>query len=197
MKLTDILENIGRECQEYKTDLCLQNGGPDDGLPFILGTDCNGMPFVIADTLDGHPTDNLPILLNKIIGGLQEKNETMRWDWLAYVVEGYANGGDNETVGEVETLDAFERGSLERDFKTNPSSQVKEGVIVTVFTWEGDSACRTMLYHYGDDGMPVWDEPMDGDEPPEGLVPFIFRTFRTFCVNEGDLNKLVEGFPSP
>ena len=55
-----------------------------------------------------------------------------------------------------------------------------------MFTWEGDSACRTMLYHYGDDGMPVWDEPMDGDEPPEGLVPFIFRTFRTFCVNEDD-----------
>jgi hypothetical protein len=54
-----------------------------------------------------------------------------------------------------------------------------------------------MLYHYGDDGMPVWDEPMDGDEPPEGLVPFVFRTFRTFCMNEGDLNKLVEGFPSP
>jgi hypothetical protein len=191
MSLTEILEGIGKECKDYKTELCVEGGGPADGAPFILGADYKGTPFLIPDTLDGHPTDNLPIILNAILKGLEEKNGTMRWDWLAYVVEGYANGGENDLPED------WERGSLERDFKNNPSSQVKEGIIITAYTWEGESACRTMLYHYGDDGLPVWEEPVDADEAPDGLVPFIFNTFRTFCANEGDLAKLIEGFPSP
>lgn len=191
--MTDILDGLERECKEYKTDLCTENGGPADGQPFILGTDLHGEHFLIPDTLDGHPTDNLPIILNAILGGLAEKNGTLRWNWLAYVVEGYANDGDKTM------LDNFERGSFEQDFRNNPSSKVKEALIVTVFTWEGESACRTLLYHYGDDGMPVWGEPMDAVEQPQGAIPFTFETFRIFCENEGDMTKLMEtiGFPPP
>lgn len=183
MSNQQILDNIASLSMYFKNSLCEEQGGPADGSPMILGADMNGENFVIPDVLDGHPTDNLPIILSSVMEGLREKNDSLKWDWIAYVVEGYTNSAENP--------EDYERGAMEQDFKNNPSSTVREAVIVTLYTWENESACRTLMYTYGDDGMPIWSEPTDADEPPAGIVPFILETFRKFCQNDGDLSKLM------
>lgn len=186
MNPSELLARIAETAKETKLELCQEHGGPADGMPILLGLDPVGTPFMLPDVLEGHPTDNLAVILNLLAQKLNEKNETMKWEWLAYIVEGYLN--DSPTV---EELDAHERGDYERDYKNNPASTVKEGLIITLFTWEGDSACATIVYHYGDDGMPVWENTLEPDEEPMGLVPDIFRNFRTFCQYEGDMKAVL------
>lgn len=186
MNPTELLARIAETAKETKYELCQEHGGPADGMPVLLGMDSVGTPFMLPDVLEGHPTDNLGIILNLLANKLDEKNETMRWEWLAYIVEGYLNDVPDENF-----LENHERGEYERDYKNNPASTVREGIIVTLFTWEGESACTTLVYHYGDDGMPVWLESLETDESPQGLVPEIFGQFRAYCHHEGDLGKLI------
>jgi len=186
MNPTELLSRIAETAKETKLELCQEHGGPADGMPILLGLDPTGTPFMIPDVLEGHPTDNLGVILGLLSEKLSEKNDTMRWEWLAYIAEGYLN--DSPTLNE---LDTHERGDYERDYKNNPASTVKEGVIITMFTWDGDSACTTLVYHYGDDGMPVWEEALETDEAPQGLVPDIFRNFHAYCEHEGDIGALL------
>jgi len=177
---TELLRRIVETAKEMKVEMCQAHGGPADNGPVILGSDSAGTPFLIPDTMEGHPTDNLGVILGLLSEKLSEKNDTMRWDWLAYIVEGYLNGSPA-----VDEVDTHERGNYARDYKENPASTVKEGLIVSMFTWNGDSDCTTLVYHYGDDGMPVWEEALGTDEAPQGLIPDIFRNFRTYCEHEG------------
>ena len=177
----ELIDKVVETAKEMKFSLCEQEKGPADGEPIIVGVAKGGEPFVMPDTLDGHPTDNLPLLLMYLANTLREKNGTMEWEWLAYIVEGYLN--------ETHKDDDFERGVLERDFKTNPSSEVKETIIANLYMWNGENKVQSVVYSYGDDGLPVWGEPVDADET-EGLVPSIFKAFRTFCQCEGDKSKL-------
>lgn len=186
MNPTELLARIVETAKETKQDLCEEHGGPADGMPILLGLDTAETPFMLPDVLDGHPTDNLGVILNLLANKLNEKNGTMKWQWLAYIVEGYLNDASSE-----DELENHERGDYERDYKNNPASTVKEGIIVSLFTWEGESACTTIVYHYGDDGMPVWENTIEGDESPQGLVPEIFGQFRAYCYHEGNLEELL------
>lgn len=188
MNITETLDDLTEAARGTKHDLCEASGGPADPPPIIVGKDSKGVPFMMLDTLEGHPTDNLGFILNEIANKLDEKNETMRWEWLAYIVEGYAKRNPDENEAKN-----HERGTYERDFKNNPSSDVSEGIIITIFTWEGESVCRTQLYHYGDDGLPVWSESIDPEHAPEGLIPEIFHGFTIYCKHEGDVRAIMSG----
>lgn len=183
--MRDILDRLTEASICTKEELCEDNGGPADSAPIIIGM-ASGLPFMLSDTNDGHPVDNLGMILNAIAEGLDEKNKTMKWDWIAFVVEGYANKNPDMNV-----VESHEYGSYERDFKNNPASQVSEGIIISVFDWDGNSYCRSLLYHYGDDGMPVWDEPINTDEAMQGRIPDIFEGFRVYCHYEGDIKALI------
>lgn len=184
--MSELLDRIITVAQENKYEVCQDNGGPADIAPIIIGLDDTGTPFMMPDTMEGHPTDNLAYILQHLANGLHDKNGTMKWQWIAYVVEGYLN--DSETI---EGLDEHQRGDYERDYKNNPASTVKEGIIASLYTWEGEDSCQTTVYHYGDDGMPVWETTLEPDEHPEGMVPFIIRSFREFCKKEGDIVALL------
>lgn len=170
----ELMSKIIETAKEMKSELCDEHKGPADGTPIILGVAKGGEPFLMPDILDGHPTDNLALLLQQLSSALKEKHGTMEWEWLAYIVEGYIN----------EDAQEFERGLMERDFKNNPASTVKESIIASLFTWNGENIVQSVTYTYGDDGLPVWDTVMDSDEAI-GIVPFIFTSFRTFCQTEG------------
>jgi hypothetical protein len=186
----ELIDKIVQTAKDWKLQLCEENKGPADVDPIIFGVAKGGEPFIMPDTLDDHPTVNLPTLLMYLAQTLRGKHGTMEWEWLAYVVEGYMSEGEIETMGDVETLDTYERGSFERDFKTNPSTNVKETIIANIFMWNGENKTTSFVYSYGDDGLPVWAEPVDADKT-EGLVPTIFNSFRTFCEYEGDASKLL------
>lgn len=79
-----------------------------------------------------------------------------KFDFLVLCVEGY--GKPSMTEEEVE---AHDRGDLEKDYKENPFSEVREGLILTAVDWDGSAIWNTMsLYRYDDQGVPVFDEPM-------------------------------------
>lgn len=176
-----LIDQILRAAVEAKEGVCEEHKGPKDVEPFICGVAKGGEPFAMPDTLDGHPSENLPLLLMYLANALNDKNGTMEWEWLAYIVEGYVHEADDE--------DDFQRGQLERDFKNNPASAVKESMIANLYMWDGDNKVQSITYSYGDDGMPVWGEPVNAEET-KGMVPFIFDSFRTFCQHEGDESKL-------
>lgn len=181
MTTESTIREIATYVKDSKVDACKEDGGPADLPAVIFGRDVNGQPFILPDTMNGHPTDNLPIMLQVLSDGLDEKNSTMKWEFLAYVVEGYLGEPDGTPP---------ERGALAHEYKTKADTKIKEAIIITLIMWDGESLCHTYPYRYGDDGLPMWDEEIVGDEAPVGLVPFIFETFRTFCHYEGDLSKL-------
>lgn len=174
----EILERIASIARRAKYESCEENNGPTDGPPMLLGELEDGSGFMMPDTLDGHPTEHLPMMLGVLEEGLMEKQGSLRWKWLAYVVEGYASPDDPKD---------YERGDMENDYKTNPESPVREGVIITLFPWDGESMNVTHLYRYDDKGVPVWDdEPMYAEETG-GMIPLFFRSFRNYCLAEGDV----------
>jgi hypothetical protein len=69
----------------------------------------------------------------------------------------------------------------------NPNTDIRECLVITMIPWEGVLKCASIPYGYGDDGMPVWEEPQIGDEQ-DGLIPFIFETFREFCLRDGEVS---------
>jgi hypothetical protein len=181
---SQLLETLVASFMETKKELCEENIGPADITPLIIGSDINGKGFVLPDTLEDSPTDNLPLLLSALVNELQDLNNTLAWNWVAYIAEGYekASGLPSD----------FRRGAFEKEYRTNPASDVKEVLLVSLFTWEGVDTCGSVSYHYGDDGMPVWSEQRECELTSEqGVIPFTFGTFRKYCKHEGDLNVLM------
>ena len=177
-----ILSIISFATKLRKEKLCREEGGPADSCPIILVEDSVGEHFLMPDHFDGHPTDNIPEMLAELADGLTEKNGTMRWNWLAYVVEAYASESDKYE----------ERGSMAEEYNNNPASDIKQVLIANIYGWKGMSGVTAITYSYGDDGMPVWEKEenavfgKDGASQ-SGIIPFIFERFREFCAVEGEV----------
>jgi hypothetical protein len=78
------------------------------------------------------------------------------FDFLILLVEGY-------TKSDVDMNHAdHERGALEKDYKENPFSDVREGIMLCGVDWKGTGIWNVAsLYRYNDNGVPVFDdEPM-------------------------------------
>ena len=180
----ELLSTLVATFMETKKELCEENAGPADITPLIIGSDINGKGFVLPDTLENGATDNLPLLLSALVNELQDLNDTLAWKWVAYIAEGFEKASGLPAD--------FERGAFEKEYRTNPASDVREVLLVSLFTWEGVDMCGSVSYHYGDDGMPVWSEQRECElTPAQGVIPFTFGTFRKYCKHEGDLNVLM------
>jgi hypothetical protein len=176
---SDIIESIIERAKAVKSEMCLDNCGPADAPPILLGEIEDGIGFLLPDEEDGHPTDNLVLLLGRVAKGLLEKQGSMRWSWLAYVVEGYGKEAED---GEDLYPEDYERGSFETEYKTNPSTTVREGIIVYWFPWDGTPVSGTTFYRYDDHGQPTYDETALLEMPEaQGNIPELFADFREFC----------------
>jgi hypothetical protein len=83
-----------------------------------------------------------------------------------------------------EEMEKTQRGEMEEDYKQNPSTDVREGIIATVYPWDGEAIAQTLLYRYNDNGMPVFDDPNDFQEVGKtggGNIPDLFQMFITHC----------------
>lgn len=182
---SELLKQIVASFMATKKDMCEENAGPADISPLIIGADINGKGFIMPDTLENDAADNLPLLLSALVNELQDLNNTLAWNWVAYIAEGY------EKLSSLPS--DFERGAFEKEYRTNPASDVREVLLVSLFTWEGVDICGSVPYYYGDDGMPVWSEERESElTKDQGLIPFTFATFRKYCKHEGDLDVLME-----
>lgn len=82
-----------------------------------------------------------------------------KFEFIMFVVEGYVKQMDEGA--EVSIANAPEKGELENDYKENPFSTVREAITITATDWNTAGIWNlTSTYGYGDNGIPVWDEPI-------------------------------------
>lgn len=178
----EILSAVVARAMEAKYELCVENKGIVDAPPLLIGELPNGDGFLMPDLLEGHPTDSLPLMLGALGEGMANRMEndgSVRWKWLAYVVEGYAKPA-------TELPTEWERGDYETEYKTNPTTDVREGIIVSVFLWDGSAHGATVFYRYDDNGLPVYDTPEMTDDDDKGAslggaVADLFWAFTQAC----------------
>lgn len=108
---------------------------------------------------------------------------------IMFNVEGWARDINLEAGGPITSVDeAIERagdefphepGDLQRDFETNPASNVRETMTTYIVQTDplGNAEwCRaTAFFHKDDGGVIVWDEPRidDSEHPVDGFDPLI------------------------
>ncbi len=171
-----ILAQVVARAMEVKYQLCVDNNGMCDTPPVLIGELPTGEGFIAPDYNDGHPTDTLPLMLSVLAEMMHDKLSSVRWNWLAYVVEGYSNPNLGDEMPE-----GWHRGMLEEEYKMNPVSEVREGLIISLYSWEGDSIGATVFYRYDDNGLPVYDEPNLSEQRMEGTIADIFTAFTQAC----------------
>lgn len=151
MDLKRELDNAVRCFTGMKRAMCEREGGPCDLAPMLhfkykhLKSCCGAL------LMGAPPMEMVPAAWGKILDqGIPE--------FVMLMVEGYAS---------EQPLEEYERGSMEEDFKNNPGSTVKEVITLqAVDIKTGEQMTAVMPYHYGDDGMPVFEEAKVG--PCEG-----------------------------
>jgi hypothetical protein len=175
---SELLASVIARAMEVKYEMCVDNNGMCDTPPVLLGELPTGEGFIAPDYNDGHPTDTLPLMLSALAETMMAQFSSVQWKWLAYVVEGYAK----PTHEGVESLpEDWSRGMYEEEYKTNPTSDVREGLIVGLYPWEGQAIGTTVFYRYNDKGLPVYDEPEMLEGEMEGTVADIFKAFTMAC----------------
>ncbi len=96
------------------------------------------------------------------------------FDFIVLLVEGYS-----KTDLTPEEYAKHDRGDFEKDYKENPFSDVREGIIMCAVDWNGTGIWNvSSLYRYDDHGIPVFDdEPacyataLDEDSESNGRMP--------------------------
>jgi hypothetical protein len=174
-----VLAMVVEKAKQAKWILCEENGGIADAPPILFGEFANGDGFIAPDLMEGHPKDTLPVMLDGLLQGMTNQYGTPKFLWLAYVVEGYCRPAMTD-----EEMEKAQRGEMEEDYKQNPSTDVREGIIATVYPWDGEAIAQTLLYRYDDNGMPVFDEADDFQEVGKtggGNIPDLFQMFITHC----------------
>lgn len=175
---------LANKAKEMKYDWCVENEEMSDTPPILFGALATGEGFMMPDLLEGHPTETLPVLLNYLLHKMEEDGGVAKYEWLAYVVEGYFRPAD-----EVADPEGYERGTMETEYKTNPASTVREGIIVTMFPWDGDALTVSVPFGMGDDGLPVFDEMTEIGSHGGGNIPDIFTAFRQFCEQRNNIRN--------
>jgi hypothetical protein len=152
--LKQLCDRLAATAQATKARMCEHCNGPVEGSPaLVFRLDGNEQLFV-APLPHGHPIDTLPPVLEHIL-------EEGHPDFLALVTESY--------IGPTIYEHTYQRGQLERDFKKNPTSDVKESLLIAaVDTRHGRHRSTAIPFVYDDGGMPrftrlPWSDDCDGN----------------------------------
>jgi len=126
-----------REMREHSSMLGLSDTYEVGFAPLITGDD---------------PVESTKHLLDALAGNI-------KFEFLFVVVEGYGR--------EVGSLpENYERGTLEDDFRNNPFSDVREGIIITGIDWGATRLFYSQnFYRYDDRGVPVFDAEIYDSSP--------------------------------
>jgi hypothetical protein len=101
------------------------------------------------------------------------------FSFLLLCVEGYMKSPDPDEEGNGWMGEMNREGTFEKDYKENPFSTVREGIILTAVDWSGKHIWNvSAMYRYDDNGVPVFDdEPtcicseVDENEEVGGRIP--------------------------
>ena len=96
------------------------------------------------------------------------------FDFLVLLVEGYAKSDMTD-----EEAQNHDRGDFEKEYKENPFSNVREGIMMTAVDWNATNVWSiASLYRYDDHGVPEFDEEptcstftVDKEHETNGRIP--------------------------
>lgn len=81
-----------------------------------------------------------------------------KFEFVAVVVEGYGQDLSEENASTI--TKTINKGDLEKEFKENPFTTVREGIMMTAVDWEMTGVWGIVnTYRYDDKGVPTFDEP--------------------------------------
>lgn len=162
MNLEEEVQKAVGVFRNMKRMFCEKEGGPGDLAPMIhfkyqhLAGYCGGL-------LLGDAFSMVPMAWRKILDdGIPE--------FMMVMIEGYAKATKPE--------DDYVRGDMEKEFKENPSSDVRE--VITVQAVEiktGRQVTAILPYKYDDQGQPEFEEPTIGPCEGEALQSNVARMF--------------------
>jgi len=84
-------------------------------------------------------------------------------DRIVVVMDAYVQRHD---VDDPSDLPDIQRGDLGKDFRSNPASNVTEGMVTSAVWWQDGEVYGSIIshgYRITDGGVLVWDKPHDGD----------------------------------
>lgn len=131
---------------KMKRAMCERENGPYDLAP-MLHFKYSHLKTYCGMLLAGDPVEMVPPAWGRILeDGIPE--------FVMLMVEAYAS----------ENVDNYRKGAMEQDFKNNPDSRVREAITIqAVDIKTGRQMTGIVRYVYGDDGLPVFDEPSIGE----------------------------------
>lgn len=106
-----------------------------------------------------------------------------KFEFIAVVVEGYGKDMSQETDESEESHIPMQKGDLEKEYKENPFTDVREGIMMSAVDWGMTGLWGVAnMYRYDDMGVPTFDEayftsyPYDSDEEYGRLVDVMVAT---------------------
>lgn len=168
MNIQEELKSVVNLFCNMKKMICEHENGPHDLTPMMhfkyqhLNAPCGGL-------LMGDPFEMAPMLWRKVLDdGIPE--------FMMLMMEGYSS-----------TTMPNAHGELERDFKENPNSTVREVITVHAIDIKtGNQFTAVVPFKYGDSGLPEFDKPSIGPCEGEALqsrVAMMFSACRNATVN--------------
>ena len=89
-----------------------------------------------------------------------------KFEFIAVVVEGY--GKDLSEVEDSDVTKQINKGDLEKEYKENPFTDVREGLMMSAVDWGMTGVWGLAnMYRYDDMGVPMFDEPFFTSHPYE------------------------------
>jgi hypothetical protein len=185
--IKSIMEEVLNRICYAKTEMCKREPMQDNPPLLMIAIESNEDNPEHDETLEYQKDNNLSLPYHIAVVPLIHKDNVLEaydevvhalpirpFSFLLLCVEGYMR----EAVS-AEEMNEWTNGTNEKDFKENPFSTVREGIILTAVDWTGKHIWNvSAMYRYDDNGVPVFDnEPtctcseVDEDEEVGGRIP--------------------------
>jgi hypothetical protein len=162
-KMFSVLEDALERAMYAKTEMCKEEPMSDNPPMLLVGYNKENVEektrLTIGDDDDSEMQIGMVPLIHKddvreclvdAIGAIP----TQKFEFLILAVEGYKDEMSEDLP------EGWSRGDLAKDFKENPFTTVREGVIVSGVDWEHKYAINgACTYSYDDKGVPQFGEP--------------------------------------
>ena len=177
MSKTAFIEKMLDSGVVVKLSECFENNGPMD-IPSCLYYS-NGHGHTVIPMLEN--SDPNVWLLNALTEAYNQNGPFIE---VGFVGDAFGMEFDNEEDMIKTIKDSTQ--TLEQQHKSDPSAPVKEILVASAVFGDGSHAGGLVEYSYGDDGMPVFSQPMINEDPQGGAIAFILDSFYRYLQ---DFNK--------
>lgn len=171
MSKTAFIEKMLDSGAIVKLSHCFENNGPSD-IPSCLYYS-NGHGHAVTPMTED--VDPLLWLMEAMTTAYDQHGPFIE---LGFIGDAFGREFENkeDLLKSIEESDQ----TLEEQHKTDPSLPVKEILVAYAIFGDGSEASGITEYSYGDDGMPVFSQPLVTEGSHAGAIPFVLNSFYNF-----------------